>query len=78
MSAAKILEVYFDLVFAGVHRCFSSGYQVVSTLSGSELAGTRYTRPLSSDDSDDSDSDSNSDSDSDSNTNISSSSNSNS
>ena len=52
-----ILEVYFDLVFAGVHRCFSSGYQVVSTLSGSELAGTRYTRPLSSDNSDDSDSD---------------------
>ena len=50
---AKILKVYFDLVFAGVHRCFSSGYRVVSTLSGSELTGTRYTRPLSSDNSDD-------------------------
>ena len=53
MSGSKTLEVHSILVFAGVHRCFSSGYQVVSTLSGSELTGTRYTRPLSSDNSDD-------------------------
>ena len=43
----KILEVYFDLVFAGIHQCFSSGYKVVSSLSGYQ------TRPLVSDNSDD-------------------------
>ena len=60
MSGSKTSEVHSILVFAGVHRCFSSGYRVVSTLSGSELTGTRYTRPLSSDNSDD-DSDSDKD-----------------
>ena len=46
----KLFKIHIKCILEGVQKCFSDSYEVVSTISGADLANMKYTRPLYSQD----------------------------